>query len=79
VYQERLKDWYETHQRAFGLKESCIGKLDRCNDRKICEMLSENETVETRVTPTFLSVDCHELENSLYVEQAIAYRISCDI
>ena len=62
MYQERLNDWYQTHQTAFGLKESCIGKLDRCNDRKICGKLSVNETVETPVTSTCLSADCIELK-----------------
>ena len=65
MYQEQLNDRCETHQRAFGLKESCIGKLDRCNDRKICGKLSVNETVETSVTSTCLSEDS---------EQAHAYR-----
>jgi hypothetical protein len=27
VYQERLNDWHETRLIAFGLMESCIGKL----------------------------------------------------
>jgi hypothetical protein len=39
VYQERLNDWYETHQTAFDLSEGCIGELYRCNDRKICGKL----------------------------------------
>ena len=62
MYQEQLNDRCETHQRAFGLKESCIGKLDRCNDRKICGKLSVNETVQTSVTSTCLSEDCIELK-----------------
>jgi hypothetical protein len=48
---------YETHQAAFGLKEGCIGKLDRCKDRKIREKLPVNQTLETPVTSTFLLVD----------------------
>jgi hypothetical protein len=37
-----------------------MGKLDRCNDHKICGKLPVNETVETSVTSTCLSVDCLE-------------------
>jgi hypothetical protein len=46
------------HQTACGPKESCMGKLDRCNDRKICGKLPVNETVETPVTSTCLSASC---------------------
>jgi hypothetical protein len=28
--------WYKTNRTAFGLDEGSIGKLDRCNARKIC-------------------------------------------
>jgi hypothetical protein len=62
VCQERLNDWNETYQTAFGLKESCIGKLDRCNDHKICGKLSVNETVEIPVTSICLSAECIELK-----------------
>jgi hypothetical protein len=45
VCQERLNDWYETRQTAFG-------KLDRYmySNRKLCEKLPVNEAVETPVT-----------------------------
>jgi 3-dehydroquinate dehydratase len=39
-----------------------MGKLDRCNDCKICGQLPVNETVETPVKSTSLSVDCLELK-----------------
>jgi hypothetical protein len=55
--QERLKHWYETHQTVFGRNESGNGKLDRCNDRKICGKLHVNETVDTPMASTCLSVD----------------------
>jgi hypothetical protein len=51
-----------TYQTVFGLKEGCIGKLDRCNDRTICRKLPVNETIETLVTSTDLSVDCLKLK-----------------
>ena len=35
--------------------EGCTGKLDCYDDRKIYEMLTLNETVETPVTPTCVS------------------------
>jgi hypothetical protein len=47
VYQKWLNDWYET-QTAFGPKKGCIGKLDGCNDHKICGKLPVIETEETR-------------------------------
>jgi hypothetical protein len=47
VYQGRFNDWYETHQTVFDLKEDFIGKIDRCNERKICGMLPVNKTSET--------------------------------
>jgi hypothetical protein len=62
VYQKRLKDWYETHQTAIGLKKGCIGKLYRCSDHTTCGKLRVNETVETPVTSTFLSADYIELK-----------------
>jgi hypothetical protein len=62
VCQERLSDWYETYQTACGPKEGCMGKHDICNDLKICGELSVNETVETPVISTSLSVDCLELK-----------------
>jgi hypothetical protein len=40
-----------------------MGKLDRCNDHKICGKLPVNETVETPVISACLSVDCLELRN----------------
>jgi hypothetical protein len=49
-------------QTAFGSKEGCIGKQDRCNGRKICGKLPANQTVETSVPSTCLSVDCLELK-----------------
>jgi hypothetical protein len=63
VYQERVCDWYEIHQTAFGPQEGCIGELDRCNDRKICEKLALplNKTVEAPVSSICFSVDCLEL------------------
>jgi hypothetical protein len=54
--------WYETHQRALGFKRDCIGKLDRCNDRKICEKLPLIENVETPVTSTCFPADFLELK-----------------
>jgi hypothetical protein len=62
VYQKRLNDWYEAHQTEFDPKEGCIGKLNHCNDRKICGKLHVNETVETHVTLACLSLDCLELK-----------------
>jgi hypothetical protein len=63
VYQEWLNDWHKTYQTAFnGLKEGCIGKLDCCNDCKICGKLPVIETVETPVTSTCLSADCLDLQ-----------------
>jgi hypothetical protein len=80
VYQERLNDWYETHQTAIDIKEGCIGKLDRYYDRRICGKLSVNETVETPVTSTCLSADCLELKTDrmsnklLHTESAARYK-----
>jgi hypothetical protein len=39
-----------------------MGKLDRCNDHKICGKLSLNETVATPAISTCLSMDCLELK-----------------
>jgi hypothetical protein len=36
---------YETHQATLGLKEGCIGKLDRCTDHKFFGKLHVNKTV----------------------------------
>jgi hypothetical protein len=55
-------NWYETYQTAFGPKKGCMGKYDRCNDHKIYGKLSVDDTVETPVTSTCLSVDFIELE-----------------
>jgi hypothetical protein len=80
VCHERLFDWYETHLTAFGPKGGCIGKLDRCDDRKICEKLPVNETVETPLTSTCLSVDCVELQTDrmsnklLHIESVARYK-----
>jgi hypothetical protein len=63
VCQERVNYWYETHQTACGLQGVVlIGKLDRYNDRKICEKLPANKTGETPVTSTCLSVDCLKIK-----------------
>jgi hypothetical protein len=40
------------------MKHSCISKLDRCYDRKICK----NQTLETPVTSSYVSVECLELK-----------------
>jgi hypothetical protein len=48
----RYNNWYETRQVAFGPKEGCIGKLDRYNDRKICEIL----TAQNLVASTFFFI-----------------------
>jgi hypothetical protein len=80
VYQERLNDWYETYQTTFGLEEGCIDKLHRCNDRNICGKLPLNETVETPVTSTCVSLDCLELKTDrmsnklLHTESAAKYK-----
>jgi hypothetical protein len=42
--------------------EGCIGKLVRCNDRTVCRKLPVNETEETPVRSTCLSVDYLELK-----------------
>jgi hypothetical protein len=60
--QEHLNDWYQTHQIRFGLKEVRVGKLNRCNDLKICGKLVVIETLETPLTPACLSIDCLELK-----------------
>jgi hypothetical protein len=71
VYQERL---------SFGLKVGCIGKLDRCNDRKICGKLPVNKTAETPVTSTCLSANCLELKTDcmsyklLHIVSAASYK-----
>jgi hypothetical protein len=52
--------------------EVCMGKLDNHNDRKICGMMPVNETLETSVTSTVI-------RNLSYAEQALIYRISCEI
>jgi hypothetical protein len=70
VHQEQLNNWYETGQTAFGPKESCNGKLDLCNDRKICRKLLVNGTVETPETSTRLSVDCLQVKKKLIVCRA---------
>jgi hypothetical protein len=55
-----------------------MGKLDRCNDRKICGKLPVNETVETPTT--CLSVDYLELKTDRMSNKLkIAYHISCEI
>jgi hypothetical protein len=73
-------DWYETHQTAFGLKEGCIDKLNRCKDRKICGKLPVSETVKTLVK-SILSADCLELKHTnrmsnkvLHTESAVRYK-----
>jgi hypothetical protein len=63
VYQEWINDWYETPQTAFGLKEGCIGKLDRCNDRKICRKLPVNKNVKN-------PRDINLFNNGLYLSEA---------
>jgi hypothetical protein len=74
VCPERINDWYETHQTVFGLKEGCISKLDRCNDREIWQKILVNKIVETPVTSAYmyLLVDCLEL-NILIVCQTSSY------
>jgi hypothetical protein len=59
---KRRNDRYETRQTAFGPKKGCIGKLDRYRNHKTCGKLLVNETVETPMTSTFLSVDYLELK-----------------
>jgi hypothetical protein len=60
--------------------EGSTGKLDRCNDRKICGKSSMYVTVETPVTSTCLSVDCLELKTDrmlnkpLYIESAARHK-----
>jgi hypothetical protein len=74
-----LNNWYETYQTACGLKEGCLGKLDRCYDYKICGKLPVNKTVETLMISTFLSVDCLQLKTDcmlnklLHTESASRY------
>ena len=78
--QERPNDWYEKHQTAFDLMEGCTGKLDRYNDRKIYEMLTLNETVETPVTSTcvsaaYLDSKTDHIQNKLlHIESAERYK-----
>jgi hypothetical protein len=43
--------------------EVCTGKLNRCEDNKICETLILNEAAETPVTSTFLSVACLDFKS----------------
>jgi hypothetical protein len=80
MYQERLNNWYEIHHTTFGRQEICIGKLERCNDRKICGKLPIIETVETPVTSTCLSADClqlktdHKSNKLLYTDSAARYK-----
>jgi hypothetical protein len=80
VYQERLNDWYETHQTTFALEDVCISKLDRCNDCKICGKLPVDENVETPVTSTCLSANCLELKTDrmsnklLYTASAASHK-----
>jgi hypothetical protein len=72
--QEWLNDWYETHQTVFGPKESCIGKLDRCNDRKIYKKLPVNEIRNPCDINLFVS-RLPWIKNWSYVKQAHAYWI----
>jgi hypothetical protein len=58
VCQERLNDWYATHQTAFDPKKGNTGKLDR----KFLGKLLVNKTVKTPLTSTFLSADCLKLK-----------------
>jgi hypothetical protein len=74
VYQEWLNDWYETYSTACDPKEGCMDKQARCNDRKICGKLHINETVETPVISTCLSVDCLELKTD-----RMSNKLSCEI
>jgi hypothetical protein len=42
--------------------EVCTGKLNRYKDRKLYEMLTLNETVQTTVTSSCLSITCLNLK-----------------
>jgi hypothetical protein len=46
-----------------GLRKGCMSKKDCCNDHKIYGKLPVNETVETPITSTCLSVDYLELKS----------------
>jgi hypothetical protein len=43
-------------------KKGCMGKYGCCNDHKLYRKVHANETIESSVTSTCLSVDCHELK-----------------
>jgi hypothetical protein len=45
------------------MKEGCIGKPGRYNDRKICGQMPVNEALATPATSTVLSVDYLELKS----------------
>lgn len=61
------KDWpydgymYETRQTEFRLMQDCICKLGHPNSHTICEILTLNETVKTRITSTYLTLVCLDL------------------
>jgi hypothetical protein len=76
---------YEAHQTYLFAREGCIGKLDRCNNCRICKTLSVNETVETLVKSTYFSIDylklkMYRMQNKpIHIESAAGIKASYDI
>jgi hypothetical protein len=65
--QKRHYDWYETHQTAFDIKESCTGKSYRFDDGKMCGMLPVSERVETPVISSSFFSCMLRIEDWAYV------------
>jgi hypothetical protein len=62
MWEEWIHNYNETPQAAVDLMDH-TRKLDGFNERKICEMLPVNETVENSVISTCLSVAYIDLKN----------------
>jgi hypothetical protein len=74
-----VNNWYETYQRTCGPTKGCMSKY-HSNDHKLCGKLPANETVKTLKKKINLFVSrMPRTINWSYVEQTLAYRISCDI
>jgi hypothetical protein len=73
---ERLNVWYEASDSIWPI-ECCIGTLDRYKTRYICGNMPVNETVETSVIPTCVSLELKTdgMSNKpLYIEKAVRFK-----
>jgi hypothetical protein len=66
-------------QTAFGREESCNGKLDRYKDSYICKKAACKRDCRNPCDINLFVSRLPRIENRSNVEQALAYRISCEI